>query len=416
MRKHTVQKKPESRSQKESGREYAEIIKKTDHRKIQDLLHVIQKLNRINDIDSLLGEILYQSRNFTHADAGSIFLIKDNQLQFNYVQNDTLSKRDRNNNRHIYSRFTVPIDSKSIAGNVALTGESAIIDDVYHLPRHVPYSFNNAFDKILSYRTQSMLAIPMKANQEVIGVMQIINAKDEHDNIIPFTEEDSEYVAMFANNASSAVEKAKIVRENILRMIKMAEMRDPKETGAHVNRVGAYSIEIYQKWAEQKDISKEKIKHYTDILRIAAMLHDVGKVAISDIILKKPGRLSEEEYRIIQTHAKEGAEIFDNPISEFDALASEIALTHHEKWDGSGYPRGLKGKEIPLFGRITALADVYDALISRRTYKQPWSEEKVIKHLKDSAHSHFDPELVDIFISIHDVIQAIRNKYPDEEK
>ncbi len=384
--------------------------------KLSELLKINEELNHIKDIDSLLDAILYKTRHLTNADAGSIFLVENKMLNFSYVQNDTLKQRDPLNNKQIYSNFSIPIDERSIAGYVALKGSSLNIDDVHKLDNTVPYSFNSSFDQIAGYTTQSVITIPLITNRaQVIGVMQIINARDDHGKPIPFKSSDEKYLNFFAGSATSAIEKAKMTREMILRMIKMAELRDPKETGAHVNRVASYSIEIFQKWAQNKALQYKEIKNHKDILRIAAMLHDVGKVAISDIILKKPARLNDDEFQIMKTHAYQGAKLFKGNVSDLDALSYEIAYTHHERWDGRGYPRRLKGKEIPLSGRIVALADVYDALISARVYKPAWEETEVIATLEKEADKHFDPELVDIFLSIYDVIKAIRNKFPDKE-
>ena len=158
------------------------------------------------------------------------------------------------------------------------------------------------------------------------------------------------------------------------------------------------------------------------------MLHDLGKVAISDLILRKPDKLNSEEFRIMQYHTIYGARLFRHQGSDLDVLSAEIALNHHEKWDGTGYPGkiddiyqdqprlgpGKRGEEIPLAGRIVALADVYDALISRRIYKGAWSETETLSYIKDQSGKLFDPEVVDAFLSIYDVITAIRNKYQEE--
>lgn len=388
-----------------------------DDDKLSQLLKINDELNHIKDIDSILDTILYKVRRLTNADAGSIFMLENRVLNFSYVQNDTLKRRDALNNKQIYSSFSIPVNEKSIAGYVALKRQSLNIDDVHNLDDKVPYSFNSSFDEIAGYTTQSMMTIPLiSTRSQVIGVMQIINAKDEYGNPISFKSSDENYLNFFAGTATSAIEKAKMTREMILRMIKMAELRDPKETGAHVNRVGSYSIEIFQKWAEQHGFRYKEIKNYKDILRIAAMLHDVGKVAISDIILKKPARLNDGEFKIMKTHAYQGAKLFKGNVSDLDSLSYDIAYTHHERWDGNGYPRQLKGKNIPLAGRIVALADVYDALISARVYKPAWKETEVLAMLEEEAGHHFDPELVEIFLSIYDVIEAIRHKFPDKEQ
>lgn len=208
----------------------------------------------------------------------------------------------------------------------------------------------------------------------------------------------------------------------------MAELRDPKETGAHVNRVASYSVEIYEAWAKHHKIDEKEIEKNRDILRMAAMLHDIGKVAISDLILKKPARFTHEEFEIMKSHTYHGAKIFIEAQTNVDEAARDVALTHHENWDGTGYPgkidlftgkplngkiEPLAGEEIPLFGRITALADVYDALSSKRVYKDPWEEKEVFKEIKELSGKKFDPELVEIFFELTDIIKNIREKYPE---
>jgi len=165
------------------------------------------------------------------------------------------------------------------------------------------------------------------------------------------------------------------------------------------------------------------------------MLHDVGKVAISDTILKKPGKFTPEEYEIMKTHAWQGARLFVNKQSEFDEMAQVVALNHHENWDGTGYPGhidletgmparvdeqgnavGKKGSEIPIFGRIVSVADVYDALLSRRVYKEAWDEEDALRELKSLSGTKFDPELIDIFFEILPSIRTISDKYSRESE
>jgi response regulator RpfG family c-di-GMP phosphodiesterase len=220
-----------------------------------------------------------------------------------------------------------------------------------------------------------------------------------------------------------------------MRMISMAELRDPKETGPHVNRVAAYAVELYEHWAIKKGIAADEIEKQRDALRMAAMLHDVGKVAISDAILKKPGRFTDEEFTVMKTHTLHGARLFADAKSDFDEIAAEVALNHHERWDGNGYPgwmdyktckpipgyendkggaRGKKGEEIPLFGRIVALGDVYDALSSRRVYKDAWEEKDVLDTIEKERGKQFDPDLVDVFFEHIDVLRSIQQRYPDE--
>lgn len=395
------------------------------HDTVLSILNTTEELNHLKDVDTILDKILLEARKIAGADAGSIFLLKDNTLNFSYVQNDTLF-REEEANAAIYADFSLPVDEKSIVGSVALTKETLAIDDAYKIDSGLPYSFNRSFDEKSGYRTRSILAIPLKTFQDrLVGVMQLINAKNERGAISPFSEESLLYVPLFANHAAVAIERGIMNRELILRMMKMAELRDPKETGAHVQRVGAYSAEIYRRWALNKKLDSKTIKKERDLIRLASMLHDVGKVGISDFILKKPDRLTDEERDVMKWHTVFGARLFVNNTSELDQMSAEIALNHHETWGGNGYPGKLsdlmsdevvmgqskKGEEIPMPARITALADVFDALASKRSYKDPWSDEKILSMLEEESGKHFDPQMVEAFFQIFDVIKAIREKF-----
>ena len=394
---------------------------------VNAILAITGDLNQIKDIDSLLDRVLLEARRFSRADAGSIYLIENHKLRINFVQNDSLAKKE-SGKKYLYQNHALEINDHSMAGYVALTHRALVIADAYQLDEHVPYKFNRSFDESASYQTRSVLTVPLNSpNGKLVGVMQIINAMDESGSVQPFSNEDELVVTYFANHATASIEKAKMTREIILRMIKIAELHDPEETGAHVNRVGAYAIEIYSAWAQKNGVAEKEIKNVRDILRIAAMLHDVGKVAISDLLLKKNGPLTDAEFDQMKGHVLMGARLFKDSTSDWDDMAAEIALNHHEKWDGSGYPGkiddinakdfhagpGKKGSEIPLTARIVALADVYDALTSERAYKDVWPEEKVLQHIEAQKGKHFDPELVELFFSIYDLIRAIKNKYDE---
>ena len=410
----------------------------SENKKIGYILQLINDLNEIKDLDLLLEKILQKARLFFNADAGSIYLRDNDKLKFSYTQNVTLQSRLKKKEKLIYKTFSIPINKDSIAGYVAercIKGEKDLIlniSDVYKL-KDTPYSFNSRFDKKVGYRTKSMLTVPMiNQKNELIGVLQLINAKDEKGNVVPFAKEDEPYILQFAKAAAIALERAQMTRNLILRMISMAALRDPEETAEHVNRVGAYSVEIFEQWARKKGMDEDEIDKKKDILRMSAMVHDVGKVGISDKILKKPGRLTDEEYEIMKTHTFLGARLFFSGDSDFDKAAVEVTLNHHERWDGKGYPgyvhpvtgkplpgfedssgkaRPKKGKEIPLFGRIVALADVFDALSSPRCYKEPWPEEKVLKEIDRCSGSQFDPEVVEAFFSSLPTIRSIKEKY-----
>lgn len=408
---------------------------KSETEKIDLLTQISLDINEVKDVDLLLARILSNVRKFFNADAGSIYLKQRDQLKFSFTQNDTLQQRLAPGKKLIYDTFSIPINNKSIAGYVAKNLETINIPDVYQMGSTVPYTFDSNFDQLSDYKTTSMLAVPMTNQRgDVQGVMQIINAKDGKDEILSFSPSDEPLVLHFANSATLALERAQMTRNIILRMISMAEMRDPTETGAHVNRVGAMAVEIFEAWAHKKGVSVADMERQKDVLRMAAMLHDVGKVAISDLILKKPARLSVDEFETMKSHTFLGARLFRDIRSDFDEVAAEVALNHHEKWNGTGYPghidaitekplpgyevgdneaRPKRGEEIPLFGRIVAMADVYDALCSRRAYKEPWDENRIFEEIHRSSGEHFDPEVADAFFSCLDVLKSILNRYPE---
>ncbi len=406
--------------------------------RLQQLLDLSAQLADVNDLDILLERILTLARQSVHADSGTIYLTEGDRLQFSYAQNETLRRRLAPGKKLIYTTFSVPISNETISGYVATTGQTLNIPDVYQLPADVPYNFGRRYDELTKYRTQSMLTLPLRTSRHAnVGVLQIINATHADGTVIPFSHEDERIIAHFANSAALAVERAQMTRTLLLRMISMAELRDPSETGAHVNRVAAYSTEIYEAWARTQGLSQQEITDNCDLLRMAAMLHDAGKVAISDLILKKPGKLTDEEYDIMKTHTVLGARLFANKQSTFDEAAAEVALNHHERWDGRGYPgyidlatgeplpgralpngraQGKAGEEIPIFGRVVAVADVYDALRSRRSYKAPMPEEQVLQIMTENAGSQFDPAMVDALLRCLDVIHAIAERYPSDEE
>jgi len=193
-------------------------------------------------------------------------------------------------------------------------------------------------------------------------------------------------------------------KEIVYTMGEIGEKRS-NETGNHVRRVAEYSELLALKFGLDKEDAK--------LLKMASPMHDIGKVAIPDAILNKPGRLDKDEFEIMKTHAQLGHAMLNHSERPILKAAAIVANEHHEKYNGQGYPHGLKGKDIHLFGRITAIADVFDALGSDRVYKKAWKDEQIFELLKKERGQHFDPQLVDLFFDNIDDFLTIRNKYQD---
>jgi len=194
----------------------------------------------------------------------------------------------------------------------------------------------------------------------------------------------------------------------------MVENRD-KGTGGHIERTSIY-IKILIEEMKERGVYLDEIRNWdVDKIVSSARMHDLGKISITDIIVNKPDKLTDDEYELIKTHTIEGEMIIDEIISktgedEFLNSARLFAGCHHERWDGKGYPRGLKGDKIPLQGRIMAIVDVYDALVSERPYKKAFSDEEAVQIILDNAGVHYDPKIVEVFHSVKDQFKAVRAK------
>lgn len=226
------------------------------------------------------------------------------------------------------------------------------------------------------------------------------------------TELDKSLISIFVANVAIAFENIDLnqeivdtQKEVIITLGEVIETRS-QETGNHVRRVAEFSYLLALKYGLDRE--------QAELLRIASPMHDVGKVATPDAVLMKPGKLNLSEVEIIQRHTHVGHEILKNSKREIMVAAEIAASQHHERWDGKGYPMGRKGEEIHIFGRITALTDVFDALVHKRVYKEAWNLRKVLDHILEERGKHFDPRLVDIFIENIDEILAINHRFPDK--
>ena len=192
--------------------------------------------------------------------------------------------------------------------------------------------------------------------------------------------------------------------ETIFRLARVVEFRD-EETGHHLQRMSSYCEALSRKL--------DRGAESAELLRLASQLHDVGKVAVPDSILLKRGKLTSEEFEVIKTHAETGYKMLTGSSSEVVQLGAQIAYTHHERWDGNGYPRRLRGEEIPAEGRIAALADVFDALTSDRVYRPAFPLKTAVEMMRSERAAHFDPEMLDAFLDTLDELDGIRHTYAD---
>ena len=199
-----------------------------------------------------------------------------------------------------------------------------------------------------------------------------------------------------------------VTRLQIVQRLGMAAEYRDEETGNHILRMSNISALIAQHigWDKQQ----------CELMLLASPMHDIGKIGIPDNILLKPGKFEPAEWEIMKTHATIGAKLLGGDVSELMQMAREIALSHHEKWDGSGYPNGLAGEDIPMSGRIAAIADVYDALTSTRPYKKAWPFDDAIDFIKENSGKHFDPKVVDVFLSLLPQIKEISELYAEPEE
>ena len=300
----------------------------------------------------------------------------------------------------------LPIDS-GIVGASIVTGERVIIDDVYKDKR-----FNQEIDKKTGYKTKSMMVIPMyDYNDIVIGAFQVINHQENQEY---FDKRDLERLTLASTYAAETLVSAKLAieieetqKEVVFIMGSIGKSRS-KETGNHVKRVAEYSRLLALAYGMS---TKE-----AELLKQASPMHDIGKIVIPDNILKKPGRFDENERYIMNTHAELGYHMIKNSKRPLLKAAAIVAYEHHEKWDGSGYPNGTSGQDIHIYGRITALTDVFDALGSDRVYKKAWSDERIFSLLKEERGKHFDPKLVDLFFENLDTILKVRSEFQDTYK
>lgn len=307
---------------------------------------------------------------------------------------------------HGTDEIRIPYGTGFVGGSI-VSGQPVIVRDAYGDPRH-----NADNDRKTGYRTKSVVTVPFRNNDgEIIGAYQAVNKLTEIDY---FTPKDLELLSLAASYAGKSLESVMLhqeiidtQREIIAKMGEAGEIRS-KETANHVKRVAEYSYVL----ARELGLREEE----AELLRTASPMHDIGKIAIPDIVLNKPGKLTEQEYEIMKTHAEIGRQLLEGSRRALLRASAIVAGQHHEKWDGTGYPAGLKGENIHIFGRITAVADVFDALSTERVYKPAWPMEKIERLFREESGRHFDPAVVDALFAAMPKLLNIRERLSDGKR
>jgi putative two-component system response regulator len=261
--------------------------------------------------------------------------------------------------------------------------------------------------RALEAGTDDFLTKPVDQTELNARVQSLLKVKAYNDHQRHYQKELEAEVARRTEQVRRTLEKLKVASlRTIYTLSRAAEYKD-EDTGAHIQRMGHCSATIARKMGLNETT--------VEAILYAAPMHDVGKIGIPDHILLKPGKLDADEWQIMKEHTTIGGRILTGSEEGFVKLAEVIALTHHEKWDGTGYPEGLKGSQIPLAGRITAIADVFDALTTKRHYKEAFDLGKAYEIIKESRGGQFDPEVVDAFFAAKDEIESIKARYKDED-
>jgi len=371
-----------------TGLDEKEVVE--SQRILELLFAYMPKIAAERKMDSLLVLMADLGRSIVMADRCSLWLVdEDSGELWTKVA-------------HGVSELRIPYNAGFVGYSVR-TGEPLLIKDAYQDPR-----FDRRSDEKTHYRTTSVLTVPlMNSAGGVMGVYQAINKQGENElgETGVFSIQDLERLSLTAVYSAKTVESAMLnmeleatQREIIHILGEVSEYRS-QETGDHIQRVAEISC-MLAKFLELPETEVERI-------RLATPMHDLGKVGIPDAILNKPGRFTDDEYTIMKTHSEIGYNMLHNSKRKLLRFAADIARSHHERWDGRGYPKGISGEEIPLAGRICSVADVLDALSSPRCYKQPWPEDKVKEEFQKQRGGQFQPELVDVLMEHWDEIYSL---------
>jgi len=363
------------------------------HEILELIFRYLTEVTSLRDFNDIIDVLASMGRALANADRCTVWVVSDDKKK---IWTKVAQGID--------GVLEIPIDSGIVGSSIS--NEIKIrIDDV-----HKDERFNPDIDKKTGYVTKSMMVIPMfDQDDNIIGAFQVINNLSENGI---FDKRDMERLMLASTYAAETLVAARLIkeiedtqREVVFTMGAVGESRS-KETGNHVKRVAEYSKIL----ALAYGLSESE----AELLKQSSPMHDIGKVAIPDSVLNKPGRFTVKERKIMDTHAELGYSMISSSERPLLKAAAIVAYEHHEKWDGTGYPRGKKGNNIHIYGRITAIADVFDALGSDRVYKKAWSDEKIFKLFKEERGKHFDPILIDRFFENIDKFLDVRDNFIDK--
>ena len=406
---------------------------------LREFLEFIES-SQPESVEKLMHRVLLKSRELTGAEAGTIFILRGrgrhSRLEAADSQNDVIAVKP--------ASFVLPITTSSIAGYTAATAETVFVDDLYDLSTSVPYTFDRRFDKRHGYHSRSMLSFPLlNYDHRVVGVVQLINRRTAgSDAPKAFGDEQAGLIVPVNHIVGSAIERADMMQRikgqnvrlrdrnktlaeqrttiaalqdeteeafqlSINLLARAAEVHDTN-TATHVLRVNEYSYFIARTLGMPQP--------FCDEIRYSAQLHDVGKMSVDGKVLRKKGPLDDDERTEMNQHPFFGYQILES--SDRLQMAAAIALNHHERWDGTGYPNGRRGEEIPVESRIVSVADIYDALRSARPYKKGFSHDEATKIILEGddrldPNGHLDPNLVALFADHHDSMAEIFESLAD---
>ncbi len=369
---------------------YGEAPKLTAEEKLNLLIEFGVKIAHEVRLDNLLDILAEQINKILNVGRCTIF-IKDHER--NELWSKTLHGKGLE-----YTEIRIPLNSTSVLAQVANTGEIINMENAYEDPR-----FSMEIDMVTDFKTHNMLIVPLRNNaNKVLGVFHVANKNDG----TPFDKKDEGILLLLATLASGAIEIAKLYQdvhvaqlETIYRLAVTAEYRDQKDTRSHLRNISLLSYTI----ALALGLDKKR----AELIKNASPLHDIGKVALADNILLKPAKLTSQEYEIMKSHTIYGGRILEGAHSKILQMAHKMSLYHHEKWNGTGYPKGLSGEEIPLEARIVTVADVFDALCMKRAYKKAWTVDDAYNYVLEESGISFDPQIVEAFKKVFPSIKKL---------